>query len=72
MRTKEYQEVNIPPPERPELLLINNLIKISSLPSWMQPAFQNMHELNTIQSAVYECAANSSANMLLCELNWCR
>lgn len=43
-----------------------DLVKISSLPDWAQPAFGKMKSLNRIQSKVYETALFTSNNILMC------
>ena len=42
------------------------LRKITSLPDWVQPAFEGMTQLNRIQSRVCECALFTANNMLIC------
>lgn len=42
------------------------LIQISRMPDWTQHSFHGIKNLNIIQSKVYECALNSSENMLIC------
>ena len=44
----------------------DEIIKISSLPQWAQGAFPGIKEFNRIQSKVFNCAFNSSENMLVC------
>ncbi|DBA02303.1 TPA: hypothetical protein N0F65_006178 [Lagenidium giganteum] len=64
---KGYEEVHVaavrtkvsPDEERAQ-------IKISSLPSWAQPAFHKMEKLNRVQSKMYPAAFESSENLLLC------
>eukprot|EP00906_Rhabdomonas_costata_P006818 RCo009880 len=61
---KGYEEVHVPavkPKER-----TGDLVKISSLPKWAQPAFEGVTELNVVQSALYEAAFQSQENLLLC------
>ncbi|KAJ3424314.1 u5 small nuclear ribonucleoprotein 200 kda helicase [Anaeramoeba flamelloides] len=44
----------------------DELIEISSIPQWAQPAFKNMKTLNRIQSKVYRRALFDNDNILLC------
>ncbi|OIT02200.1 dexh-box atp-dependent rna helicase dexh12 [Nicotiana attenuata] len=62
---KGYEEVHVPA-LKPKPLALEELVKISSLPEWAQPAFSGMSQLNRVQSKVYETALFSPDNILLC------
>ena len=59
-----HVQVSIPAPKRKGQG--DNLIAISSLPEWAQPAFAGMTTLNTIQSRVCDTALNTAHNILMC------
>ena len=63
---KNYQEVHVPALKPLPMGDNERLVRIADMPSWAQPAFEGMSELNRIQSRVYECAMNSVENMLVC------
>jgi pre-mRNA-splicing helicase BRR2 len=42
------------------------LVKISDMPDWAQPAFEEMKTLNRVQSRVYQTALFQPDNLLLC------
>ena len=56
----------IPAPARPPKIDVNNLVKISSLESWAQLAFEGTDRLNRIQSHVFDSAYNTYENLLIC------
>ena len=62
---KGYDEVHVPP-SVPQKISEDDLISISKLPKWCQPAFEGMKRLNPIQSKCCTHALTSSKNMLLC------
>eukprot|EP01060_Flectonema_neradi_P006198 TRINITY_DN14150_c0_g1_i2.p1 TRINITY_DN14150_c0_g1~~TRINITY_DN14150_c0_g1_i2.p1 ORF type:complete len:1221 (+),score=266.35 TRINITY_DN14150_c0_g1_i2:117-3779(+) len=62
---KGYDEVHVPA-SVPHKGSEEDLIPISKLPKWCQPAFEGMKRLNTIQSACCTHALSSPKNMLLC------
>ncbi|KAI3844843.1 hypothetical protein MKX03_004564 [Papaver bracteatum] len=64
--SKGYEEVHVPAPKLKPLSLGEELIKISVMPDWAQPAFGGMSQLNRIQSKVYETALFTAENLLLC------
>lgn len=61
-----YDEIHIPAPKSPEIDY--DLVPISSLPAWAQPAFPSneTETLNPIQSKVYPTAFETDSNILLC------
>ncbi|KAL7252810.1 hypothetical protein ACSBR1_007383 [Camellia fascicularis] len=63
---KGYEEVHVPALRPKPLALGEELIKISDMPDWAQPAFKGMTQLNIIQSRVYETALFTAENVLLC------
>ncbi|ERN16368.1 hypothetical protein AMTR_s00052p00069760 [Amborella trichopoda] len=58
-----YEEVHVPALKSKPMASGEELIKISVLPEWAQPAFSGMKQLNRVQSRVYETAPE---NILLC------
>ncbi|KAF9624234.1 hypothetical protein IFM89_008969 [Coptis chinensis] len=64
---KGYEEVHVPA-LKPKLLEPGEeLIKISAMPDWAQPAFKgSTTQLNRVQSKVYETALFTAENLLLC------
>ncbi|KAI3960834.1 hypothetical protein MKW92_027349 [Papaver armeniacum] len=65
-QSKGYEEVHVPAPKLKPLAPGEELIKISVMPDWAQPAFGGMSQLNRIQSKVYETALFTAENLLLC------
>ncbi|GAB4837622.1 DExH-box ATP-dependent RNA helicase DExH12 [Ancistrocladus abbreviatus] len=65
-QTKGYEEVHIPALKPKPLESGEQLVKISAMPDWAQPAFRGMTQLNRVQSRVYETALFSADNILLC------
>ncbi|KAL6571973.1 DExH-box ATP-dependent RNA helicase DExH12 [Orobanche minor] len=63
---KGYEEVHVPALKPMPLADKEQLVKISSMPDWAQPAFRGMSQLNRVQSRVYETALFSAENILLC------
>ncbi|CAO2814579.1 unnamed protein product [Amaranthus hypochondriacus] len=63
---KGYEEVHIPALKAKPLEKGEELVKISAMPDWAQPAFQKMSQLNRVQSKVYQTALFSAENILLC------
>ncbi|EFJ32423.1 hypothetical protein SELMODRAFT_144158 [Selaginella moellendorffii] len=63
---KGYEEVHVPAMKVKPMEEGEELVKISDLPSWAQPAFKEMKTLNRIQSRVYETALFTQENILLC------
>ena len=63
---KGYEEVTIPQPEQPDPEADERLISINELPSWAQPAFEGMQNLNRVQSKLYKAAFTGFDNLLLC------
>ncbi|KAK4355976.1 hypothetical protein RND71_024947 [Anisodus tanguticus] len=63
---KGYEEVHVPALKPKPLAPGEELVKISSIPEWAQPAFSGMTQLNRVQSKVYETALFSPENILLC------
>lgn len=43
-----------------------NIVMISTMPDWAQPAFKGMTHLNRVQSKVYKTALFNHDNLLLC------
>lgn len=64
--TVGYQEIRIPPAEPKPTGPNEQLIKISQIESFAQPAFQGMTHLNRVQSQVYQTAFKSDRNILVC------
>ncbi|KAI3919601.1 hypothetical protein MKX01_018424 [Papaver californicum] len=64
--SKGYEEVHVPAPKLKPLTPGEELIKISVMPDWAQPAFGGLTQLNRIQSKVYETALFTAENLLLC------
>ncbi|XAR59953.1 RNA helicase [Bertholletia excelsa] len=63
---KGYEEVHVPALKPKPLASGEELIKISDMPEWAQPAFRGMTQLNRVQSRVYETALFTADNILLC------
>ncbi|CAL5401826.1 unnamed protein product [Camellia sinensis] len=63
---KGYEEVHVPTLKPKPLASGEELIKISDMPDWAQPAFKGMNQLNRVQSKVYETALFTAENILLC------
>ncbi|XP_026331439.1 activating signal cointegrator 1 complex subunit 3 [Hyposmocoma kahamanoa] len=64
--TKEYEEVIIPINEPPPLSVGNTRVQISDLDEIGQIVFENIKELNRIQSVVFQTAYNTNENLLIC------
>ncbi|KAH9611678.1 hypothetical protein KSS87_017396 [Heliosperma pusillum] len=65
-QAKGYEEVHIPALKAKPLEQGEQMVKISAMPDWAQPAFQGMTQLNRVQSKVYETALFAADNILLC------
>ncbi|KAK9676154.1 hypothetical protein RND81_11G058200 [Saponaria officinalis] len=65
-QAKGYEEVHVPALKAKPLEQGEQMVKISAMPDWAQPAFQGMTQLNRVQSKVYETALFSADNILLC------
>ncbi|KAH7862903.1 hypothetical protein Vadar_010909 [Vaccinium darrowii] len=63
---KGYVEVHVPALKPKPIAPGEELIKISDMPDWAQPAFKGVAQLNRVQSRVYETALFSAENVLLC------
>ncbi|GJS27237.1 DExH-box ATP-dependent RNA helicase DExH12-like protein [Tanacetum coccineum] len=63
--SKGYEEVHVPA-LKPKPLADEKLVSIKHMPSWAQPAFSGMTNLNRVQSRVYETALFKADNLLLC------
>lgn len=63
---KEYEEVTIPKNDPPPLEIGNKRIPISAMDEIGQMAFENIKELNRIQSVVFQTAYNTNENLLIC------
>lgn len=63
---KGYEEVHVPALKQKAFAPGEELVKISAMPDWAQPAFEGMKQLNRVQSKVYETALFSPENILLC------
>ncbi|GFY85643.1 U5 small nuclear ribonucleoprotein helicase [Actinidia rufa] len=63
---KGYEEVHVPALKPKPIAPGEELIKISDMPEWAQPAFKGMAQLNRVQSKVYEPALFTAENILLC------
>jgi activating signal cointegrator complex subunit 3 len=61
-----WEEVYIPAAKKKAQMKDEDHIKISSLETWAQKAFEGTKQLNTIQSTVYDTAYNTSENLLIC------
>lgn len=64
--TKVYEEVNIPVAEPAPVSVGSNLVPVSTLDDIGQIAFQDVKNLNRIQSVVFETAYHSNENLLIC------
>ncbi|VVC95095.1 unnamed protein product [Leptidea sinapis] len=64
--TKEYEEVIIPKTEQSALEVGNVRVPISALDAIGQMAFENIQQLNRIQSVVFNTAYNTNENLLIC------
>ncbi|KNA14581.1 hypothetical protein SOVF_105940 [Spinacia oleracea] len=65
-QAKGYEEVHIPALKAKPFEKGEELVKISAMPEWAQPAFKGMTQLNRVQSRVYQTALFSAENVLLC------
>ncbi|CAH2095219.1 unnamed protein product [Euphydryas editha] len=63
---KEYEEVTIPKNEPTPLEVGNKRVPISDMDEIGQLAFENIKELNRIQSVVFNTAYNTNENLLIC------
>lgn len=63
---KGYEEVHVPALKPKPLSSGEKLVKISELPDYARPAFEEMKQLNRVQSKVYETALFTPENILLC------
>lgn len=63
---KGYEEVHVPYLKPKPFEEGEELVKITDMPDWAQPAFKGMKTLNRVQSKVYETALFTSENVLLC------
>ncbi|KAI5644855.1 sec63 brl domain-containing protein [Phthorimaea operculella] len=63
---KEYEEVIIPKNEPAPLTVGNKRVPISDLDEIGQMVFENVTELNRIQSVVFQTAYNTNENLLIC------
>ncbi|XP_063379753.1 activating signal cointegrator 1 complex subunit 3 [Cydia fagiglandana] len=63
---KEYEEVIIPKTDQAPLSVGNNRVPISDMDEIGQMAFENIKELNRIQSVVFQTAYNTNENLLIC------
>lgn len=63
---KGYEEVHVPALKPKPMAKGEELVNISDLPEWAQPAFAKTKTLNRVQSKVYETALFSDQNILLC------
>ncbi|KAK9129134.1 hypothetical protein Sjap_009621 [Stephania japonica] len=64
--SKGYEEVHVPALKAAPLGDKEELVKISAMPEWAQPAFKGMNQLNRVQSKVYQTALFTPENILLC------
>jgi pre-mRNA-splicing helicase BRR2 len=65
-RTKKgYEEVHVPAP-KPAPMKEGELVPVSSLPAWAQPAFKGNANLNRVQSRLYPIAFGTDEPILLC------
>ncbi|KAH9644006.1 hypothetical protein HF086_004267 [Spodoptera exigua] len=64
--TKEFEEVTIPKNDPPPLTVGNQRVPIAELDEIGQMAFENIKELNRIQSVVFQTAYNTNENLLIC------
>ncbi|KAL4717222.1 hypothetical protein ACJJTC_017109 [Scirpophaga incertulas] len=63
---KEYEEVIIPKNDPAPLEVGNKRVPISDMDEIGQMAFENIKELNRIQSVVFQTAYNTNENLLIC------
>lgn len=64
--TKEMEEVIIPKNDPPPLTVGNQRVPVAELDEIGQMAFENIKELNRIQSVVFQTAYNTNENLLIC------
>lgn len=62
---KGFEEIHVPAPVKKEIPK-SDLVAISSLPAWAQPAFAGAETLNPVQSRCYPIAFGEDDPMLLC------
>ena len=62
---REYSKITFPAIEK-DLHLEIPRVPLELFPDWCGPAFQDIQELNPVQSAVYETAFHTTNNMLIC------
>jgi len=63
---KFKEEVHVPALKVKPLAEGEELLKISDMPNWAQPAFSGMKKLNRVQSKVYKASLFMPENFLLC------
>ncbi|XP_061729195.1 activating signal cointegrator 1 complex subunit 3 isoform X1 [Cydia pomonella] len=63
---KEYEEVIIPKNDQAPLSVGNTRVPVSDMDEIGQMAFENIKELNRIQSVVFQTAYNTNENLLIC------
>ena len=63
---KGYEEIHVPAPKPHKNANDKPPMLASELPEWAQPGFGSSAKLNRIQTTCYDCAFNSSENMLVC------
>ncbi|CAF1042145.1 unnamed protein product [Adineta steineri] len=61
-----YEEIHIPTIKPSENNSQHNLYQISDLPKYVQPAFDDCHQLNRIQSQMVQITLETDENILLC------
>lgn len=54
------------PAAQPPTIEKSKLVRIDSLPRYVQPAFEGFESLNVIQSAVHAAALETDENLLIC------
>ncbi|UYV81297.1 SNRNP200 [Cordylochernes scorpioides] len=63
---KGYEEIHVPATKPKPFDNNENLVPISQLPKYAQPAFEGFKTLNRIQSKLHKSALESDNNLLLC------
>lgn len=63
---EDYEVVHLPWSKTQPLTDGEDLVKISAMPDWVQPAFNGLDQLNMMQSQAYQTALFTFKNILLC------
>lgn len=63
---EDFEVVHLPWSKTKPLTNGKDLVKISAMPGWAQPAFNGLDQLNMVQSQAYQTALSTSKTILLC------